>query len=233
MDGALGAFASLPRNVLEKHQLVLNDVGDLSKFRSKAYALGLQDDDFVVTGRLSDDDLVALYNLCKVSIYPTLYEGFGLPILEAMSCGAPVIASNNSSIPEVIGRSDAMFDVSNNEDVVRVLHNALTDEAYLRNLTEYGLVRAKQFSWSKTANLTWEAIRLRQNEKLDIENRVYSISPRKPLHRIAFVSPLPPDKSGVAEYSAALLPYLAAYFNIDLFTEIGLEVEDEYIKKEF
>lgn len=233
MEGALRAFASLPRDVIDQHQLVLNDVGDLGTFRLKARAFGLRDEDYVVTGRLKDEDLIALYNFCKISIYPSLYEGFGLPILEAMSCGAPVIASKNSSIPEVIGREDAMFDVANHQDVTQKLLTALTGPAYLEELAEFGSRRATLFSWPNTARRAWDAIESFRREKEKAQRTTFLVPALENRRRIAYVSPLPPDKSGVAEYSAALLPYLGAFFKIDLFTGIGLEVTDQNLRDHF
>jgi glycosyltransferase involved in cell wall biosynthesis len=231
MEGALSAYAQLPPQIIASHQFVVNDVGDEAIFRSKARALGLNDQDLVVTGYTSDDDLIALYNLCKAFIFPSLYEGFGLPILEAMACGAPVIASDNSSIPEVVGRSDVLFNVSDHQEVTKVLHKVLTDDAFRNELSEYGLERVKQFSWEKTAQQAWAAMETVQEEKKKIFKAVSSHSQSHP--RIAFVSPLPPQKTGISNYSAELLPYLAKYFDINLFIDPDVKVSNAYLRKNF
>ena len=87
-----------------------------------------------------------------------------------------------------------------------------------KDLAEYSSKRTKQFSWEKTARLAWNAIGFSNNERQNIDKRVYSVSPGKHKQRIAYVSPLPPEKSGIAEYSTSLLPYLVKYFDIDLYT---------------
>jgi FkbM family methyltransferase len=233
MDGALRAFALLPREITTSHQLVLNDIGEESVFRIKARSLGLEDADLVVFKRRSDEELVALYNLCKLFIFPSLYEGFGLPILEAMMCGAPVIASNNSSLPEVVGRTDALFDASSIQKITASIYKALKDDGFRADLAAYGPVRARQFSWQNTAHRAWDAIEsVHGLNQFAVPREISGLSGQPRLH-LAHVSPLPPQKSGVAEYSAALLPYLARYFKIDLFTEPGLKVSDTAIKENF
>ena len=232
MDGALRAFALLPKRVRAGHQLFLNDVGDEAVFRNKAHALGLADADLVIARRTTDEELTTLYNLCKLFIFPSLYEGFGLPILEAMSCGAPVLASNNSSLPEVVGRADALFDASNDQAVADKICQVLMDDTFRTELAVYGEKRAKQFSWEKSARIAWEALESLQKEKKSLMHRNPSVSTTQRM-RIAYVSPLPPQKSGISEYSRSLLPYLKPYFDIDLFTEPGLEVSDVFLKENF
>jgi len=217
MIGALEAYANLPRSITQNHQLVLNDVGDHSDFLDKAKSLGLSKNDVVIFDRISDDQLIGLYNLAKLCFFPSLYEGFGFPILEAMSCGAPVIASDNSSLPEVLGRSDAMFDASNINSISAKLHQAIEDERFRKDLSAYGLKRAKIFTWEKSAKIAWEAI-----ESLNIKERGF-VRVANSKKKIAFVSPLPPQNSGIADYSNDLLPYLADYYAIDLFSDIKSE----------
>lgn len=107
------------------------------------------------TGYLSDDDLCALYSSCRVFVYPSLYEGFGLPPLEAMACGAPVIASRIPSIVEAVG-SDAARLVSPTDvqALTRSINEILSDENERRQLSLTGQQRAGEFSWEKTARAT-------------------------------------------------------------------------------
>ena len=220
MDGALRAFAQLPRQIIAKHQLVLNDVGDETIFRNKLRTLGLEDADVVIIRRTTDQELVMLYNLCKLFIFPSLYEGFGLPVLEAMSCGAPVIASNNSSLPEVVGRPDVLFDATNDQSVTASLLHVLMDASFCEELAVYGLGRAKQFSWEKSAQAAWDAVeKIQEEKKLEESRFAVSIPPIQSRMRIAYVSPLPPQQSGIADYSANLLQYLSKHFEIDLFSD--------------
>ena len=117
MDMALKGYAQLPQEIRANHQFVITHTGEGSAFRKKLTTFGLADHEIVSVGHVSDQELVNLYNTCKLYIFPSLYEGFGLPVLEAMACGAPVIAANNSSIPEVMGREDAMFDASDQQSI--------------------------------------------------------------------------------------------------------------------
>jgi len=225
MEGAVEIFASLPQELIETHQLVLNDVGDETVFRNKVRSAGLADQDVVIIGKISDDDLLKLYNLCTVFIFPSLYEGFGLPILEAMACGAPVITANNSSLPEAVGRDELLFDARDPKQAASLLAHVLTDSAFREELSSYGVERARQFSWEKSAHLAWQSMESLQQESL--QTRVFSSAQiEKSRPRIAFLSPLPPQQSGIADYSADLLPYLASYFDIDLFVEPGVEISE-------
>ena len=110
-------------------------------------------------GYVPDEDLPALYNAASVFVYPSLYEGFGLPPLEAMQCGIPVITSNTSSLPEVVGSEGLMVDPRDHEHLARLIYQLLTDENFREKNCEYNLNRAKDFSWEKTARKTLEVYR--------------------------------------------------------------------------
>lgn len=105
------------------------------------------------TGYLSDSDLCALYSSCRIFIYPSIYEGFGLPPLEAMACGAPVIASSIPSILEVVGNAAQLTVPGRVDDLAQSLVPLLGDEKERARLSLAGLKRALQFSWNHTAQL--------------------------------------------------------------------------------
>lgn len=110
-------------------------------------------------GYIPVEDLVVLYNACRAFVYPSLYEGFGLPVLEAMACGAPVVTSRISSLPEVAGDAAILIDPQNGDALVEAM-GAVLDDARLRaTLRSNGLDRAAQFSWEQTARLTVEVYR--------------------------------------------------------------------------
>jgi glycosyltransferase involved in cell wall biosynthesis len=109
------------------------------------------------TGFVSEEYLPVLYNGCEVFTYPSLYEGFGLPPLEAMSCGVPVISSNISSIPEVIEDAGILIDPYDTSNLMNALGKVLTNEALREELSIKGLEKSKQFSWANTAEKTLEA----------------------------------------------------------------------------
>jgi glycosyltransferase involved in cell wall biosynthesis len=215
-DGMLRAYAGLPLELRQLHQLVLNQVGDLQTFRRRLFALGLTEAEVVVTGHITDKDLISLYSQCKVFVFPSLYEGFGLPALEAMACGAPVIAANNSSIPEVMGLHDVLFDAASPASISAALDKVLTNDAWRNELASYGIARAKAFSWENTATLAWRAI-----ERGLAAKAAAPAEARK--QRIAFVCPLQDGAS--AHHAAAILPPLARHFDIDLFVEEGTAVD--------
>jgi glycosyltransferase involved in cell wall biosynthesis len=100
------------------------------------------------------DDLPALYSGASVLCLPSFYEGFGLPALEAMACGTPVVVSDRASLPEVVGEAGLTVDPDSPEAIAEALHRALTDSALAADLREQGLARAATFSWHKTARQT-------------------------------------------------------------------------------
>jgi glycosyltransferase involved in cell wall biosynthesis len=102
---------------------------------------------------IDDDALPAVYNLAKVLVMPSLYEGFGLPVLEAMACGTPVIASNRSSLPEVVGDAGELIDPDNPAALATALERALFDDDWHRASREAGLERTRKFSWSRSAEI--------------------------------------------------------------------------------
>ncbi len=110
----------------------------------------------IFTGYVPDEDLSALYSGAKAFIFPSLQEGFGLPILEAMQCGTPVISSNATSLPEVAGEAAILINPYDKDELSQAMLNLLSDENLRNELTQKGLERAKQFSWSKCAQETVE-----------------------------------------------------------------------------
>lgn len=107
-----------------------------------------------VTGYITDEDLRALYSSCEMCIYPSLYEGFGLPTLEAMACGAPVITSRTASLVETVGDAARLIDPRDVNDLARAIIELHENEAERRHFAEAGLRRAHQFTWERTAAMT-------------------------------------------------------------------------------
>lgn len=108
-------------------------------------------------GYVSQEDLIYLYNASYMCIYPSLYEGFGLPILEAMACGTPVVASNVSSIPEVAGGAAVFFNPYDIEEMEYKIKSLLDDPKRVQFLINEGQKQAQKFSWQRTAIETMEA----------------------------------------------------------------------------
>ena len=121
----------------------------------------------MLTGFVPEEDLLVLYNLCKAFVFPSWHEGFGLPALEAMSCGRAVIGANTSSVPEVIGRDDALFDPMSDSSIAAKLEEVLTNDAFRSELERHGLEQAKRFSWDASAQraiAAFEALHARKDQ---------------------------------------------------------------------
>jgi glycosyltransferase involved in cell wall biosynthesis len=219
IEGLIEAFAQLPTEIRIAYQLAIvckAEDADLRRLLDLAAQAGLGERDVVFTGYVSDDDLVTLYNACTLFVFPSLHEGFGLPALEAMSCGAAVIGSHNSSVPEVIAYADALFDPTDTGAIARKMQQALSDDAFRESLKAHGLAQARHFSWDECARRAWKAFEVTHRNAQE-QSAVSVSSLRRP--RLAYLSPLPPAKSGIADYSAELLPELARYYDIDVITD--------------
>jgi glycosyltransferase involved in cell wall biosynthesis len=105
-------------------------------------------------GYVAREDLPALYGAAEALIFPSLYEGFGLPALEAMACGTPVVASSSSSLPEVVGEAGLLFDPGNSRDIAAAIDRVLCDAGLRERLSSAGPARAAEFSWRRTARET-------------------------------------------------------------------------------
>jgi len=163
------AFARLPQQLRDAHDLVL--VGDFRRrldLRERIERTGIEKQT-VFTGVISDDRLVRLYQRATLFVFPSLYEGFGFPVLEAMACGCPVISSNASSLPEVAGDAAVLVDPSDCEGLARRMELVLTDAALRQGLRERGLERAAQFSWDRTAR---ETVAVYRQVVRDVSGRV-------------------------------------------------------------
>ena len=110
-------------------------------------------------GFIRPEDLAALLGAARVFVWPSLWEGFGLPPLEAMACGTPVVSSNRSSIPEALGDSALLVDPLNVEQLAAAMRDAATDDGVRKRLVTAGLARAATFTWRRTAQLTAAAYR--------------------------------------------------------------------------
>jgi len=112
-----------------------------------------------LTGYLQDEDLCALYSSCTAFIYPSLYEGFGLPPLEAMACGAPVITSRTPALMETVGSVARLVDPNDIDDIARAMTEFLSDKNTREHYADLGSAHVKKFSWKQTARQTLEVYR--------------------------------------------------------------------------
>jgi len=120
--------------------------------------LGLENE-VIFPGLVDEKELVHLYNAALFYVFPSLYEGFGMPPLESMKCGTPVLASNTSSIPEICGDENAIFfDPNNEEEIAEKIKNIFEDPNLQADLIEKGMIRADKFSWEDSAKQAWELL---------------------------------------------------------------------------
>jgi len=150
----ISAFSKLPPEIRSQHHLVL--VGDVKRKNELQQFIFEQRvaEQTVFTGIVSDLELVALYQQASVFVFPSLYEGFGLPVLEAMACGCPVITSNASSLPEIVGKAGVLVNPRNPGELVEAMARVLTDTSLALTFRKMGREQAQKFSWEKTARAT-------------------------------------------------------------------------------
>ncbi|MBD8529896.1 MULTISPECIES: glycosyltransferase family 1 protein [unclassified Massilia] len=161
LAGLLAAYALLPEQVRAGHQLVVaSRLSDAQRRELEDHAArhGVTADELVLTGYVSDAELVALYGVATLFVLPSLHEGFGLPALEAMACGAAVIGSNSTSIPEVIGLDEALFDPACPRAIAARMEAVLVDPALRERLRTHGRAQARKFSWDQTARRALRAL---------------------------------------------------------------------------
>lgn len=152
LKGLIRAFA----HFVQEHQLPHHLVIVSSDGASKAQLVNevgaqIPDERVIVLPRVSAPELQGLYALAELFVFPSLYEGFGMPPLEAMAAGTPVVSSNQSSLPEVLGEAAILADPRDPGEMAAKIYQVLTDEALRDRLIEMGLRQAARFSWEKTA----------------------------------------------------------------------------------
>lgn len=157
LPGLIEAFHILKHDYGFDGSLVITGRTDVlyePELKQKAFSLKLEDD-IIFTGLVPDAELVLLYNGALAYVFPSLYEGFGLPPLEAMQCGTPVVAANSSSIPEICGENNAVFfDPRSPKDMAQKIYEVISQKSLRAKLVANGLERVKQFSFRKMAEET-------------------------------------------------------------------------------
>lgn len=229
VDLIFEAFARLPSAVQDAHLLAFAGTlfdEEIGQLRLAAAGRGIPASTLRFCRHVPDDDLVALYQASAVFVFPSVREGFGLPALEAMACGAAVLASNTTSLPEVVGNDALLFDPRDAAALATKLTTLLTDDAASAQARAFGVQRAATFTWDESARRALAAF-----EAAHERHRAQRPAPHGPRHetamvaarpRLAFLSPLPPEQSGIASYSVALLRELGRFYDIEC---IGIEAD--------
>jgi glycosyltransferase involved in cell wall biosynthesis len=214
IDRLLRAYAGLSEELKRGHQLVVVCrvlPEERTRLEETLRDLGVAER-VLFTGYVADDQLVSLYGATTLFVFPSLYEGYGLPVAEAAACGAPVVASNTSSLPELVLDEAARFDPYEIDSIRSTMTRCLTEPALLERLrrpSSYALD-----SWHDVAERTVAVY-----EDLTAQPKI-GRPRRQP--RIAYVSPLPPQRSGVADYSYRLLARLSRFCDVDAFVDESL-----------
>jgi glycosyltransferase involved in cell wall biosynthesis/GT2 family glycosyltransferase len=214
------AYAALPLAVQSGYQLAIVcsiDGERRLQLRALAESLGMAEGDLVFTGYVSDENLIAFYNLCAAFVFPSWHEGFGLPVLEAMCCGAPVIAAHNTSLPEVVGWGEALFDLKKPGDLAAKLYQILTDLKFRKALVEHAGLQTKKFSWEKTAAAAWDAFEERDlapkknTPKCSVGSGWQPTFDKEILTKAEKISLLPPFLRPGVEYGTQATPSIGAF----------------------
>ena len=217
IEGLIEAFARLPHDVRHQHQLVL--VCRLQPLEQNHYevlgrSLGLSEAELLLTGQVTDATLVHLYQSATLVAYPSFYEGYGLPVVEAMACGAPVVASNTSSLKELVA-PEATFDPSDIDSMAGALERALLDETHRQRLLRWSA--AARPLWSDVADRAAAVYRDLSTRPGGQDRRRPAAWRRRPL--VALVTPWPPATTGVASYSRRLARSLAKTVEVEVFVD--------------
>jgi glycosyltransferase involved in cell wall biosynthesis len=156
--GLIDAFSQLLSHTKRKISLVIAGNKGLSYniYINRVHELNL-DDNVIFPGFISMDHLPYLYNAAELFVYPSFYEGFGLPPIEAMACGIPVITSNTTSIPEIAGDSAILIDPNNTDQIYKAMLSVIEDSNLSSTLVIKGLKRASELTWKDTATQTLKA----------------------------------------------------------------------------
>lgn len=159
IPGLIEAFKLLKKNYKEPLKLVLvGRPGFGFEKVTKAIVENNLSDEIIMPGYVAREDLPYLMSGARVFVFPSFYEGFGIPVLEAMACGTPVVASGIPALREVAGEAAYLVDPYFSENIAEGINRVLTDEHLRENLKIRGLDRAKQFSWEKCARETWKVL---------------------------------------------------------------------------
>jgi glycosyltransferase involved in cell wall biosynthesis/ADP-heptose:LPS heptosyltransferase len=234
------AFSKLPKSLLADHNLLL--AGKIDEFDVRllieiAVENNLPNDSMIFTGYIADSDLIELYKNCSLFVFPSLHEGFGIPPLEAMIFGAPVITSNAASLPEVIGLGSAMFNPLDIDEISNKIYKALTDTQFRNELIQNSKTRPKIFSWNVTARRAIKALESIQKTSSLVDvtlNRPITLRPSvlrganirilviKLDHMGDFILAIPSFLKLKAKYPNAIIDIVVGSWNKDAANELNI-----------
>jgi len=157
IENFLAAYSKIIKPKMPEHKIVL--VGRKNAYIEEIINRHNLSEDVIITGVVGQNDIVGIYNLAAVLVHPSLYEGFGMQVLEAMTCGCPVVTSDSSSLPELAGDACLLVNPHSIEEIADAVYRIVSDEKLRTFLSDKGLKRAKNFKWEDTARQTLEIYR--------------------------------------------------------------------------
>ena len=212
LDRLLQAWSTVDPELRRRFPLVVQchvDPSARESLEARARALGIADD-VALTGAVSESVLVDLFRGARAVVFPSLYEGLGLPVLEARRCGTAAVVGDNSSLRELVEDPRARFDATDVADIARVVTHVLDDDGFRAELVAQPI--PSRFEWPEVARRV-----LREYDSLQ---RRPALAVRSPRPRLAIASPVPPQLSGPSAYMVHLLEHLPRYCDVTLFTSI-------------
>ncbi|MDE6849050.1 MAG: glycosyltransferase [Ruminococcus sp.] len=213
IDGLIRAYSLMPENIKNLYQLVvvckLSENG-MKNLKAVAKSHNVENN-VIFTNFVSDEELLKFYNLASLMAFPSKYEGFGLPIVEAWACGTPVLTADNSSLKEIGGDAVVLVNADSDRSIADGMAHMLSDKKILSEYAEKGRKRVRLFNWKLINEHIIYLINNMKTEKISLSK------PERP--KIAFFTPLPPIQSGISDYSEDIINELCRYCDIDIFIE--------------
>ncbi len=199
IEGLIEGYSRLPEELRVSHQLVITCKmldSEMAHYTAIADSWGVRES-VLFTGFVPDAVLKSLYQTTELFVFPSLYEGFGLPIVEALTCGATVVASNSSSMREILADDSLLFDARDPAEIARAIEFGLTDDRARSSSQRVAETARRRFTWDVVADVTLGFLS-------SPSDAIPAIRTKSQPH-LAIVTPWYPDVSGVADYSARLV----------------------------
>jgi len=221
VEGLIQAYACLAPDLKDSLQLVV--VCQLSaefrdRWRAQAKLCGLKDADLVLTDMVPDATLRALYQSAQLFVFPSIYEGFGLPVVEAAACGCPAITSNTSSVKEILDFEPATFDPLDAGAMSALIERALLDDPFRERLIKVGNECVDSHTWENVAQKTVDSL-----QRLGDPAPPFQPMASSRRLRLALVGPFPPARSGIADYNLRVACELAELCSLDVLVSADFD----------
>lgn len=219
LPGLVRAWAQLPHDLRRAHQLVVAcrmDEPSMAVIVALGLEEGLGEDEVVLTGYVTDEVLRSLYQTARLFVFASLYEGFGLPVAEALRCGCPAVTSATTALPEILRWPPSTFRPDEPADVARVMAAGLAEGPFREELAMRAAARTRELTWKAVADRVVQAV-----DELEQGGRRPPRARRPTRPRVAVIGSLPPGGTGLAEVNGHLLDELARLADVVAFDPVG------------